>query len=160
MYVGDFIPPAAEEVKDLMDGLIEWLNSPEASKLHPIEFAALAHYRLVVIHPFYDGNGRTSRLLMNLILMQWGFPPVSIEVTDRLKYYEKLEEGNKGDIRPFIRFIASCAERTLDEYLSVTVEDYNLPSRSADTSKGRVIYVDNNDDDDSDEYEYDPEDSG
>ncbi|XP_005109027.1 protein adenylyltransferase FICD [Aplysia californica] len=148
VYVGDFIPPAAGELKDLMDQLVEWLNSEEASNLHPIEFAALAHYRLVTIHPFYDGNGRTSRLLMNLILMQAGFPPVSIEVNDRLTYYETLEQGNKGDIRPFIRFIAKCAERTLDGYLFVTMEDYELTLPSshrtrASGSKDRVIYVDN-----------------
>ncbi|CAG5126444.1 unnamed protein product [Candidula unifasciata] len=130
VFVGDFTPPAAQELKDHMDQLVEWLNSEEALALHPIEFAALAHYRLVAIHPFYDGNGRTSRLLMNLILMQAGFPPVSIEIDDRLTYYETLQLANDGDIRPFIRFIAKCAERTLDEYLSVTSEESEviLPS--------------------------------
>lgn len=130
VFVGDFTPPAAKELPEHMEQLVDWLNSEEALALHPIEFAALAHYRLVAIHPFYDGNGRTSRLLMNLILMQAGFPPVSIEVNDRLTYYETLQLANDGDIRPFIRFIARCAERTLDEYLSVTFEesDVILPS--------------------------------
>ena len=106
-----------------MQEFVSWLNSEESSKIHPIEFAALAHYKLVTIHPFYDGNGRTSRLLMNLILMQAGFPPVSIKVEDRFRYYETLELANEGDIRPFIRFIAECAERTLDEFLLATVEN-------------------------------------
>uniref|UniRef100_A0A2C9K1D5 protein adenylyltransferase n=1 Tax=Biomphalaria glabrata TaxID=6526 RepID=A0A2C9K1D5_BIOGL len=153
VYVGDFTPPAARELKSHMSQLVEWLNSEEALALHPIEFAALAHYRLVAIHPFYDGNGRTSRLLMNLILMQAGFPPVSIEVDDRLTYYETLQQANDGDIRPFIRFIAKCAERTLDEYLSVTSEEsVILPSalrrKKFDTSE-RIIYSDVDFEDDS-----------
>ena len=157
MYVGDFTPPPASELPEQMDALIEWLNSPSSLALHPVEFAALAHYRLVTIHPFYDGNGRTSRLLMNLILMQAGFPPVSIEVSDRLAYYETLQQGNDGDIRPFIRFIARCAERTLDEYLSVTVEDYGNVIHTAMLQKSRfqpqerviVVGEDREDDDDS-----------
>lgn len=125
-----------------------WLNSEEALALHPIEFAALAHYRLVTIHPFYDGNGRTSRLLMNLILMQAGFPPVAIEVEDRMRYYDSLELANNGDIRPFIRFIAECTERTLDEYLAATMEDpsYSLmqvANKKNRTERQRIIYVDN-----------------
>lgn len=137
VYVGDFTPPPASELPEQMDALVEWLNSPSSLALHPVEFAALAHYRLVTIHPFYDGNGRTSRLLMNLILMQAGFPPVSIEVSDRLAYYETLQQGNDGDIRPFIRFIARCAERTLDEYLSVTMEDYGGVIHTAGLQKSR-----------------------
>lgn len=67
-------------IPNFMEEFNEWLNSEETQKLHPVEFAALAHYKLVYIHPFLDGNGRTSRLLMNLILMRNGFPPVSIQV--------------------------------------------------------------------------------
>ena len=123
VYVSDFVPPPPDEVPELMNSFIEWLNSEEAIGLHPIEYAAIAHYKLVVIHPFYDGNGRTSRLLMNLILMQAGFPPVTIKVEDRARYYETLDDGNNGDLRSFIRFIAECAERTLDEFLLATLEN-------------------------------------
>ncbi|XP_014768120.1 protein adenylyltransferase FICD [Octopus bimaculoides] len=122
VYVGHFKPPPSKELPELMKEFILWLNSEEVSKIHPIEYAALAHYKLVTIHPFYDGNGRTSRLLMNLILMQAGFPPVSIKVEDRYRYYETLEMANEGDIRPFIRFIAECTERTVDEFLLAAVE--------------------------------------
>ncbi|GFR97441.1 adenosine monophosphate-protein transferase FICD [Elysia marginata] len=157
VYVGEFTPPPASELPEQMDALIEWLNSPSSLALHPVEFAALAHYRLVTIHPFYDGNGRTSRLLMNLILMQAGFPPVSIEVSDRLTYYETLQQGNDGDIRPFIRFISRCAERTLDEYLSVTVEDHGHVIHTSMLQKGRfqpqerVIVVGEDFDEDEDD---------
>lgn len=117
VYVGNFVPPKPEELPELMADLVKWLNSPEAWGLHPIEYAAIAHYRLVYIHPFVDGNGRTSRLLMNLRLIQAGYPPVIIKVQDRFKYYDALETANSGDIRPFIRFIAQCTEVSLDGYL-------------------------------------------
>lgn len=147
VFVGEFTPPSPAEVPQLMNEFILWLNSEEAMALHPIEFAALAHYKLVTIHPFYDGNGRTSRLLMNLILMQAGFPPVAIQVEERLRYYDTLELANNGDIRPFIRFISECTERTLDEYLAATMEDpsYTLQVAAAkknSSERHRIIYVD------------------
>lgn len=66
-------------------------------------YAALAHYKLVHIHPFIDGNGRTSRLLMNLLLMQAGYPPVIIAKQHRHLYYQHLQTANEGDVRPFVR---------------------------------------------------------
>ena len=75
----------------------------EATGLHPLELAALAHYKFVFIHPFYDGNGRVSRLLMNLVLLQAGYPPVIINVEDKHEYYQRLQLANDGDVRPFIR---------------------------------------------------------
>lgn len=88
-----------------MDELLEWINSKAAAELHPVELAALAHWKLVYIHPFYDGNGRTARLVMNLLLMRAGFPPAIIRKEDRHLYYETLKTANIGDVRPFIRFI-------------------------------------------------------
>ena len=126
VYVGEFVPPEASEIDRLMNEFIEWLNSDLAFELHPIELAALAHYKLVTIHPFFDGNGRTSRLLMNLILMQVGFPPVIIPKEQKHRYYHALEMANKGDVRPFIRFIARCTERTVDEFLISSSEKFNF----------------------------------
>ena len=74
-----------------------------------------------------DGNGRTSRLLMNVVLMQAGFPPVIIRRADREVYYQHLVTANEGDIRPFIRFIAECTENTLDAYLWASKEYYGPP---------------------------------
>ncbi|XP_069684441.1 protein adenylyltransferase Fic isoform X2 [Periplaneta americana] len=122
VYVGGHIPPGPLEITILMEEFENWLSSEHAMRLHPIRYAALAHYKLVHIHPFTDGNGRTARLLMNTILMQAGFPPVIILKQDRLKYYEYLEIANDGDIRPFVRFIAECTERTLDLFLWATKE--------------------------------------
>lgn len=83
VYVGSHIPPPPSEVTMEVASLVKWLQSHEALQMHPIRYAALAHYKLVYIHPFVDGNGRTSRLLMNLILMQAGYPPVIIPKQDR-----------------------------------------------------------------------------
>ncbi len=86
--------------------------------LHPVEKAGLLHAKFVNIHPFSDGNGRTSRLLMNFELMKCGFPPITIEKDDRFRYYEVLDtSGTKGDYEPFILFIAERAVDTLENYL-------------------------------------------
>ncbi|XP_020898631.1 protein adenylyltransferase Fic [Exaiptasia diaphana] len=120
VYVGEHVPPPPSEVERQMSQFNEWLLSRDPEILHPIEFAAIAHYKLVYIHPFTDGNGRTARLLMNTILMRAGFPPVIIRFQDRHRYYEHLNQANHGDIRPFIRFVAACTERTIDAYLAST----------------------------------------
>jgi len=138
VFVGDFTPPPASQVVPLMAEFVEWLNSEEALTLHPIEMAALAHYKLVYVHPFYDGNGRTSRLLMNLVLMQTGYPPIIIPVEEKQKYYQHLQTANDGDVRPFIRFIAQCAERTIEEFLWASVENISrtFPEISPAGSRG------------------------
>ncbi|XP_003374941.1 putative variant SH3 domain protein [Trichinella spiralis] len=130
-------------VEKEVDELLEWLNSDTAMSIHPVELAALLHYKFVVIHPFVDGNGRTSRLLMNLILMQAGFPPVIIRVEDRLQYYESLKLANEGDLRPFVRFIAECTRRTLDEYLAnsmCSVDEASNPLEPI-VDNGRTIII-------------------
>lgn len=73
----------------------------------------------VYIHPFVDGNGRTARLLMNLILMQNGFPPVIIPVEERSEYYRTLTVANSGNLRPFIRFITRQTDNTLQVQLCI-----------------------------------------
>lgn len=127
VFVGDFIPPHSSHIDLLMRKFLDWLNDPENMLLHPVRFAALAHYKLVYIHPFTDGNGRTSRLLMNWILMQNGFPPVIIRKQDRLSYYQHLVTANDGDIRPFVRFIAKCTARTLEAYIWSTKDNSLAP---------------------------------
>ncbi|KAF0301987.1 Adenosine monophosphate-protein transferase Fic [Amphibalanus amphitrite] len=122
VYVSEHVPPPPGRIHTLLESFIEWLNAPETLSLHPVKYAALAHYKLVFIHPFSDGNGRTSRLLMNLIMMQAGYPPVIIRKQDRYIYYRTLQLANEGDVRPFVRFIAECAEKTLDVYVWATRE--------------------------------------
>ncbi|XP_044316691.1 protein adenylyltransferase Fic [Drosophila rhopaloa] len=122
VYVGGHIPPVPGELSLFMHRFQRWLNSEKSSSLHPVNYAAIAHYKLVHIHPFIDGNGRTSRLLMNTLLMRAGYPPVIIPKQVRSKYYHFLKLANEGDIRPFVRFIADCTEKTLDLYLWATSE--------------------------------------
>ena len=118
MFVGSFVPPAPRHVPILMAEFVEWLNSKELlEEAHPIQVAALAHYKFVYIHPFYDGNGRSARILMNLILMKSGYPPIIIKKEERLDYYGYLKMANEGDVKPFIRFIARCVKHTLEEYI-------------------------------------------
>ncbi|XP_041792588.1 protein adenylyltransferase FICD [Chelmon rostratus] len=133
VFVGHHIPPHPQDLQRHMQELVQWLNSEEALQLHPVEYAALAHYKLVYVHPFVDGNGRTSRLLMNLVLMQARYPPVTIRKEQRAEYYAALDTANEGDVRPFIRFIAKCTEMTLDTLLISTTEHaVGLPAASQD----------------------------
>ncbi len=110
-------PPQAAKVHGLMKQFAEYAKTnPE--KLNTVEFAAMLHYKLVEIHPFIDGNGRVSRLLMNLLLMKHGYPITIVLKTDRKKYYDTLKEADKGNPTPIIDFIGYCVNRSLDIYLS------------------------------------------
>ena len=108
--------PNPAKVPDLMTEMQTWLN--ESAKMHAVEFAAEAHYRLVTIHPFVDGNGRTARLLMNLILMMLGYPPAIIRKRDRLAYIGALEKAQLGGSKDdYFKLIMKAVERSLDIYL-------------------------------------------
>ena len=88
-----------------MAQFVDWYNT-EAHTLHPVERAAKVHADFVGIHPFVDGNGRTSRLLMNLELLKAGYPPSVITVENRLAYYEALDQWTAyGKTEPFINLI-------------------------------------------------------
>jgi Fic family protein len=113
----EFVPPEAMAVPGLMHDFVEWLNG-EAQSLSPVERAALAHFRLVDIHPFTDGNGRTARLLMNLLLLRDGYPPAVVRREERLAYYEALDKAHAGETGPFVLMMAEAVERSLDIYLA------------------------------------------
>lgn len=107
--------PNFVKVPTLMEDFIKWMNS---TLLHPVEFAAETHYRLVTIHPFVDGNGRTARLLMNLILIMYGYPPAIIREKDRLPYINALEKAQLGGAKDdYINLIVKAVNRSLDIYL-------------------------------------------
>ena len=90
-------------------------------EFNAIELAAYAHHELVRIHPFVDGNGRTARLLMNLILMREGYPPVVIIKKERKKYFDSLEKAHFRDFKDFFNFIARTVERSLNIYLNALI---------------------------------------
>ena len=122
----NFAPPNALKVDDLMDDLIHWVND-ETNTLDTVIKAAIFHHRFVWIHPFFDGNGRTVRLMFNLLLMKAGFPPAIILKNDRKKYYDALNKANKGDYGKILLLVLQALERSLDIYLgnfTNTYEDY------------------------------------
>jgi Fic family protein len=99
-----------------MEEFISWYQN-EAQKLHPIERAARVHVDFVGIHPFSDGNGRTSRLLMNLELMKSGFPPAILKVDNRLAYYEFLDKAHtQGDYKSFMNLVCEIVEESFEPY--------------------------------------------
>jgi len=90
-------------------------------EFNTIELAAYIHHELVKIHPFVDGNGRTARLLMNLILMREGYPPIVIMNRERKKYFDALEKAHFGNHKEFFDFIGRCVERSLNLYLNALI---------------------------------------
>lgn len=111
-------PPVPSEMYYQIKEFFSNMNS--RSDLNPIELAAWTHAEFVKIHPFVDGNGRTSRLIMNYQLMSNGFLPVSVNKEDRLEYFSYLDEyAVNGSLSPFIDFVAGLEEQQLDEYLSI-----------------------------------------
>ncbi|MSR84943.1 Fic family protein [Candidatus Uhrbacteria bacterium] len=108
-------PPDALDVPKKMHELVAWIGRQKY--IHPIELASIAHHKLAAIHPFFDGNGRTARLLMNVLLMRKGFPLTIILKNDRKKYYRVLSRADDGDLAPLTQFVAQTIERSLDMYL-------------------------------------------
>lgn len=139
-------PPEAFEVPQMMQELISWVNN-DGRNLHPVELAAVFHHRFVHIHPFFDGNGRTTRLAMNVVLLRAGFPLVVILKNDRGRYYRLLGEADRGNLVPFGRFIAQAVQRTLDIYLKVltpthkTKEKFITLADLADSSSFSAKYL-------------------
>ena len=112
------IPPDYLKVPELMEKLILTYNA--WSEYHPIIQAALLHGELVKIHPFIDGNGRTSRLLMNLVLMNKGYNPVIIKKVSRLKYYEALDTAHTtGNYTDFVKLVTKLEVEILKKYLEI-----------------------------------------
>ncbi len=108
-------PPtlAYQQIKVFYEDLVQ-----KQAQLNPIEYAAWTHGEFVKIHPFVDGNGRTSRLIMNYQLMAAGFLPVSIAKEDRLSYFKALEAyAVEGDLTPFSDMIAVLEDALLDRYI-------------------------------------------
>lgn len=123
------------KVVDEMEDLLGWLY--KNSQLHPVERAAIFHYRFVCIHPFDDGNGRMARLLMNLILMQTHCYPCVIRNEKRRFYLEALEKTDvSGDYNDFILFVAEEMAASLDNIL-LTLEQ----SKVKIITKAKVDFV-------------------
>jgi Fic family protein/DNA-binding XRE family transcriptional regulator len=116
-----FMPPQPFLVSKEMEDFFIWYETNKKG-LHPVILAAELHERLVTIHPFIDGNGRTSRLVMNLILLQHGYVIANIkgDYDTRMKYYNSLETAQtKNTKEDFLLFIAQIEKESLKRYLEI-----------------------------------------
>ncbi len=122
----EHLPPDQLRVPELMERFIAWYRD-EALELHPVERAARVHSDFVKIHPFVDGNGRTSRLLMNLELMKAGYPAAVLPVERRFEYYWALDQdqvhGNPGPFLNLISVIVKDSFRPYFHALSIPWEE-------------------------------------
>ena len=130
----NFVPPNALKIDALMEDLIDWVNGND-DPLDPVVKATFFHHRFVWIHPFFDGNGRTVRLIFNLLLMKEGFPPAIILKNDRKKYYDALNKANTGDYSKLLLLILQALERSLDIYLSSLTNVYDDYSSISDIAE-------------------------
>ncbi len=118
----NFVPPNALKIDALMTELVQWVND---SDIDTVIKATIFHHRFVWIHPFFDGNGRTARLLYNLLLMKDGFPPAIILKNDRKKYYDALNLSNNGDYSKLLLLVLQALERSIDIYVSSLTNTYD-----------------------------------
>ena len=97
---------APRDVPVLMEELIKWFRVEcDKKEIHPVELAALLHYKFVLIHPFDDGNGRISRLLMNYVFWRFGYPPIIIKSKDKPAYLRALNRADVGEMEFFVEYI-------------------------------------------------------
>ena len=136
----NFVPPNANKVSDYLDELIDFVNT-NPLELNDIELATIFHHKLVWIHPFFDGNGRTVRLSMNLLLMRCGFPPAIILKNDRKKYYEALNQANNGKYQKLMLLMCQALERSINIYLNAMPDnDTNFQKISDIVSEPNTPY--------------------
>lgn len=134
------ILPNPRKVPDLMDAFCRWLRHPAG--LHPVSLAGEAHYRLVTIHPFIDGNGRTARLLMNLLLLTHGYPPAIIRPRDRLAYLGALETAQLGGPRAaYDVLMVKAVNRSLDIYVHAVQGGPAGGRRRADSPRQSLLKI-------------------
>lgn len=112
----NFVPPNHLKVESFLSDLLVFMQEG-ALLMNALEAAAVFHHRFVWIHPFFDGNGHTVRLLMNLFLMRNGYPPAIILKNDRKKYYDALNRANTGQYEKLVLLVLQAVERSLDLYL-------------------------------------------
>jgi len=117
-------PPEPFEVPIRMRELFDWIKANQDE--NPIIVAAVAHHEMVKIHPFKDGNGRTARLLLNLILFKKGFPICNIKRSERPDYYNALSLADEGEYEPIVEVVAKNCTELFAEYARVRDESNRL----------------------------------
>jgi len=112
-----FVPPFPAEIYPLIREFFKWYTR-NRNKLHPVELAGLAHLKFVTIHPFADGNGRISRLMMNFILNKYGYPMFNIPYKGRSSYYTALERAQTKDMESiFLQWFIKRYIKSQERYL-------------------------------------------
>ena len=126
--------PSPAEIPALMGGFAKWLSAAPATA----DSAFTAHRQLVGIHPFNDGNGRTARILMNLILIRGGYPPVAVWPEDRAAYLSALQQDQAGrGADAFNRLLYERLDTTLEGSLSALRQALPAPATPAGRAEGK-----------------------
>jgi Fic family protein len=125
----DHRPPEPLAVPALMAQLLQWIN--DNADQNPTLVASIAHHKLAAIHPFLDGNGRVSRLLMNLILMRAGLPIANIKREDRPKYYEALSYADVGLLELLVQMVFGRSSDLFAEYVRIREETKRMAEWAA-----------------------------
>jgi len=112
----DYLPPKYKEIPGLMKEFVLSISELKET-LHPVALAAKLHERIATIHPFVDGNGRTARLVMNLFLLQKGYPIIIIPPILRNDYIASIRLANTGNTEPFFNFISYVEYESSKDYL-------------------------------------------
>lgn len=115
------------KVEEKMNEFIEWLHSQAIKE--PILLASLVHLKFVSIHPFIDGNGRTARLLMNLVLLQNAYPQAIIKVSNRVEYIqsvEKYQQSSDNAYGDFYKVVLQSVNESLDLYSKIVIDDIQV----------------------------------
>jgi len=123
--IHNFIEPL--KIDEKMDEFIEWLHTQTIDE--PILLATLVHLNFVSIHPFVDGNGRTARLLMNLVLLQNGYPQAIIKVSNRAEYIQAIEEyqqNSDNDYNKLYKVVLKSVNESLELYSKIVIDNIRL----------------------------------
>ena len=115
------------KIEEEMNTFIEWLHSQTIQE--PILLASLVHLKFVSIHPFIDGNGRTARLLMNLVLLQNAYPQAIIKVINRAEYIqavEKYQQSSSNEYNDFYKVVLKSVNDSLDLYSKIVTDDIQV----------------------------------
>ena len=123
--IHNFVEPL--KINEEMNEFIDWLHTQTIEE--PILLATLVHLRFVSIHPFIDGNGRTARLLMNLVLLQNGYPQAIIKISNRVQYIqsiEKYQQSNNNEYKDFYIVVLNSVNDSLDLYSTIVNNDIKV----------------------------------
>lgn len=132
--------PRPKAVPRFMKDFIHWLEGQQEA--HPVRVASDAHFKFVNIHPFIDGNGRTARLLMNMILILNGYPMVVIKTEERMTYLESIYTAQtKNDFAQFYAVIEQAVNRSLDVYIHAIKGEFPLDPITKSLRTGKVLRI-------------------